>query len=82
MLAVLPLVSLLALALAALAPPPPEAHEARGGVPARRRVRRAVAALPNPRVAARAFGRKVAVTLASSISGAYFAARSPRTLDD
>ena len=61
MLAVLPLKSLLALAPPALACPPPEARQTRRGVLARRRVRRAVAVVPRPRVAARTFGRLGAI---------------------
>ena len=79
-LAIPPLKSLLALALPALASPPPEAHQTRHLVRARLRARRAVAVVPLPKVVARALGRQVAVALASTISGAYFAVISPRTL--
>ena len=70
MLAIRPLKSLLALALPALAAPPPEARQTRRLVRARLRARRAVAFVPLPKVVARALGRQVAVALASSMPGA------------
>ena len=79
-LAVLSLESPVALAPPALAAPPPEAGQTRRLVPARLRVRRAVAGVPFPRLAAGALRRQVAVALASTISGAYIAVLSPRTL--
>ena len=90
-LAVSSLVPRLATAPPTLAPPPPEALLLLSrvlGEHARRLVRRAVAVVALPGFVAGALvvgrhpGRRVAVAAAESVSGAYFAFRSPWTLKE